>query len=225
MKLRTDSQNGFTLVELMVVVGIVGVLSAVAMSNYQHFVAKARQTEAKVGLAGVYIAESSFFAENNSYTGCLRQAGYVPEGTTRYYIIGFSYYTINGNNTCGPAGDQPCARYSFSGSTATCNASDPNHVVFPAPLNASDIVYSASAAENNGSYYHIPLVWHLDPGQNGLPTAVSNTAFLAGAAGAIAKNAAHTALTGEPNNVNSGACCDGWTIDQNRQLINTKPGI
>lgn len=225
MKLRTDSQNGFTLVELMVVVGIVGILSVVAMANYQHFVAKARQAEAKIGLAGLYMAEASFYAENNSYTGCLRQAGYVPEGTNRYYIIGFSFTTLNSNSTCGPAGDQDCRRYSFNGSTATCNAADPNHLGFPAPLANSDIVYSASMAENNGSYYHIPLVWHLDPTQNGIPTAVSSTAFLAGAAGAIAKNPAHTALPGEPENVNSGACADGWSIDQNRQLINTNPGI
>lgn len=42
-----SNSEGFTLVELMIVVAIIGVLAAVAIPNYQKFQAKARQSEAK----------------------------------------------------------------------------------------------------------------------------------------------------------------------------------
>jgi type IV pilus assembly protein PilA len=66
---------GFTLVEMMMVVSTVGILSAIAMSSYKGFVARARQSEAKINLAAVYTTETSFTVENSSYTACLVQAG------------------------------------------------------------------------------------------------------------------------------------------------------
>ena len=44
------------------------------MPSYRKFTGRARQAEAKVALAAFYTAEQSFFAEQNSYTICVRQA-------------------------------------------------------------------------------------------------------------------------------------------------------
>lgn len=219
------SNKGFTLVELMLVVAIVGVLSAIGMAQYEHFVAKARQAEAKVALSAIYTSESAFFAENNAYTACLRQIGYVPEGTVRYYLVGFSYSAANdSSNPCGPNGNQPCSYYNFT-SGSGCNAADPNHLGFPAPLTNSDSAYSASVFVDNGAYYKAPLVWHLDSTANGIPTVITSTSFLAGAAGAISYRPSGHSLPGEPNNINTPHCCDGWSIDQNKNLVNMFPGI
>ncbi len=82
--------KGFTLVELMIVVAIVGILAAVAIPNYMKYQAKARQTEAKIALASIFTAEKSAFAEYGSYHACLPHVGYTPESQNRYYSSGFS---------------------------------------------------------------------------------------------------------------------------------------
>lgn len=85
-------QDGFTLVELMVVVAIIGLLSAVAIPNFKKYQAKAKMSEAKLQLSAAYTAESSFFSDFNMYGHCLAYMGYDPnvEKNNRYYAIGFS---------------------------------------------------------------------------------------------------------------------------------------
>jgi type IV pilus assembly protein PilA len=50
-------QKGFTLVELMVVVAIIGLLSAVAVPNFKKYQAKAKISEAKLQLSALYTAQ------------------------------------------------------------------------------------------------------------------------------------------------------------------------
>ena len=85
-------QEGFTLVELMVVVAIIGLLSAVAIPNFQKYQARAKTAEAKLQLSAIYTAEASFFADYNIYHNCLNYMGYDPseEASSRYYTTGFS---------------------------------------------------------------------------------------------------------------------------------------
>lgn len=84
--------SGFTLVELMIVVAIIGVLSAVAVPNFQKYQAKAKTSEAKVQLAAAYTAEQAFFGDFGIYHSCLDYMGYNPadEKASRYYAIGFN---------------------------------------------------------------------------------------------------------------------------------------
>lgn len=84
-------QDGFTLVELMVVVAIIGLLSAVAVPNFKKYQAKAKVSEAKLQLSAIYTAEASFYSDFNIYGKCLRYMGYDPDGESanRYYATGF----------------------------------------------------------------------------------------------------------------------------------------
>lgn len=84
-------QDGFTLVELMVVVAIIGLLSAVAIPNFKKYQAKAKISEAKLQLSAIYTAEAAFFSDFNMYASCLRYMGYDPsnEIANRYYATGF----------------------------------------------------------------------------------------------------------------------------------------
>jgi type IV pilus assembly protein PilA len=61
------SQAGFSLVELMVVVAIIGILASLAIPSVGKYMAKARQSEAKTQLASLYTAEKAFFAEYTVY--------------------------------------------------------------------------------------------------------------------------------------------------------------
>jgi type IV pilus assembly protein PilA len=85
-------QDGFTLVELMVVVAIIGLLSAVAIPNFQKYQARSKTSEAKLQLAAIYTAEQSFYSDYNMYANCLRYMGYDPadEASSRYYTVGFN---------------------------------------------------------------------------------------------------------------------------------------
>ncbi len=84
--------DGFTLIELMVVVAIIGVLSAIAIPNFQKYQAKSKMSEAKLQLSAAYTAEQSFFGDYNIYAMCLKYMGYDPsnETTQRYYMVGFN---------------------------------------------------------------------------------------------------------------------------------------
>jgi type IV pilus assembly protein PilA len=85
-------QDGFTLVELMVVVAIIGLLSAVAIPNFKKYQAKAKISEAKLQLSALYTAEASFFSDYNIYHNCLTYMGFDPgpESRNRYYAVGFT---------------------------------------------------------------------------------------------------------------------------------------
>lgn len=90
--MKKAGQAGFTLVELMIVVAIIGVLSAVAVPNFKKYQAKAKTSEAKVQLAAAYTAEQAFYGDFGIYSTCLAYMGYDPrrEIDARYYAIGFN---------------------------------------------------------------------------------------------------------------------------------------
>lgn len=77
-------QGGFSLVELMVVVAIIGALAMVAVPRVNRFIAKARTSEAQVNLGSIYTFNKNFFVEFQGYTNSLVAMGYNPEGRLRY---------------------------------------------------------------------------------------------------------------------------------------------
>jgi type IV pilus assembly protein PilA len=88
------NQKGFSLVELMIVVAIIGILTAIAIPNFQRFQLKARQSEAKNNLAALFTAEKAFYGEWSSYLADFRDIGYRPEGRL-FYRTGFGAAGIN----------------------------------------------------------------------------------------------------------------------------------
>jgi type IV pilus assembly protein PilA len=60
--LRIESQRGFTLIEVMIAVAIIGILAAIALPSMMRYQAKARQTEAKITLGGIFI-DKHFWAD------------------------------------------------------------------------------------------------------------------------------------------------------------------
>lgn len=80
--------RGFTLIELMIVVAIVGILAAIAIPNFMRYQAKSKQSEAKANLRSIYTSQNTYFGEYDTYTGSIDTLGWLPEGETRYaYVI------------------------------------------------------------------------------------------------------------------------------------------
>ncbi len=79
-------KRGFSLIELMMVIVIIGFLAGVGIPQYQKVLMKARQSEAKSLLSAMYTAQKSFYSEWNQYYGDFNAVGYGLKGDLGYHV-------------------------------------------------------------------------------------------------------------------------------------------
>ena len=97
--------HGFTLMELMVTLAIIGVLSSIAFPNFRNFMYRTRRSEAHLGLKGVHIAQTTYYAEVGRYGGSFDEIGYEVLGGTR----------VDANTIDGPFYRFEMAAYPYKG--------------------------------------------------------------------------------------------------------------
>jgi type IV pilus assembly protein PilA len=107
--LRLISRQGFTMIELMIVVAIIGLLTTIAIPNFLTFQAKTRQAEAKAGLGAIFTAATTvLLIDNGTYAvSTIGQLPFSLSGVTKYSF----WYDVGGVPTPVPgssAAHSPC---------------------------------------------------------------------------------------------------------------------
>jgi len=107
-KLRKN--KGFTLIELMIVVAIIGIMAAIAIPNFLSYLCKSKQSEAKQHLGAIATLEESYYAERNNYGSDTAVGWATPVGSNvRYsttaaggattWVATATSTTVSGTNT------------------------------------------------------------------------------------------------------------------------------
>ena len=94
--------KGFTLIELMIVVAIIGILAAIAIPNFIKFQARSKQSEAKANMKAMFTAEKAFFQEKDRFSSYVGEVGFAPERNNRYsyYITATVAGWFHASGTC-----------------------------------------------------------------------------------------------------------------------------
>lgn len=90
------ANSGFSLIELMIVVVVIAILSAIALPSYRDYTIRGKITEATANLADMRVKMEQYFQDNRTYAGgvagvtapCTAGAGAVPlPGNTRFFTF------------------------------------------------------------------------------------------------------------------------------------------
>lgn len=90
MLMKLNNRRGFTLIELMIVVVIIGILAALAIPKFMKVTGKAKVAEAKTILKEIFTLEKAYFNEHDTYVvfaagaECDAIGFALPEGTSRF---------------------------------------------------------------------------------------------------------------------------------------------
>ena len=94
--IHTANQEGFTLIELMIVIAIIGILAAIAIPNFVNYQLKSKTGEAKFNLGSIKTTSEAYRSEHDSYVVCAANPASVPGGTKLPWVTANSDFNLIG---------------------------------------------------------------------------------------------------------------------------------
>jgi prepilin-type N-terminal cleavage/methylation domain-containing protein len=189
------NKSGFTLVELLVVVAIVGILASAGIPQYKRMVQKAKTSEGKVYLGSIHDAEAAFFAEFGAYGSNLTSMGVQAQTGANIgtYLAGFLAAT------CGAAGSHATAEPQTDPYKTAVNNANPSFF---------------TDGNRNLTFGNTSRTSNCNVGT----VAAGDQTYVATASGSIRQGEATADCGGATK-------CDNWTINENRVLSNIQSGV
>ncbi len=131
------AQQGFTLIELMIVVAIIGILASIAIPAYQDYIRNAKFSEATLATASLKVAVEVCAQDQNALTNCTAGSNGIPANLTTPSKYVATVATAGGTIT--------------STAISTLGLSGQNIILKPAYTAATDTVPAS------------PVTWTIDP--------------------------------------------------------------
>lgn len=134
--MKSKKLNGFTLLEMLIVVAIAGILASVAYPQYTEYVRRAARADAMVLLLDAANKQEQYYADNRSYTDDLSLINVPTTSENGYFTIAVEVpdsgtsFTITATAAAGAvAGDTACTTFTITdtgvkGSTGTSDTDD-----------------------------------------------------------------------------------------------------
>lgn len=112
-----NKNKGFSLIELMMVVALIGIIAAIAIPNYQEGIKKSRRADAKASLLSFAAAMEREYSINGTYLGADEDDNDIPdsdvfpseipiEGNTKFYDMSLVTATLSYTLYAKPKGSQ-----------------------------------------------------------------------------------------------------------------------
>lgn len=198
-KFFSKKSRGFTLVELLIVVAIIGVLSTLGVPTFRRMIQKSKKSEAKVNLGALYTAEAAFKAEYSVFGNNLNRMGFEIDGTpaNMTYNIGFFDGSCQGRGTAEPT-------------ISNAQGTQLNQA-YPA-------YYTGFTADNTRAGYAINSGCLAGGLAGSMNASADGLTFSAGAQGVVSPSYVRSNPTATTH-------LDIWTMDQGRTLVNTQDGV
>jgi type IV pilus assembly protein PilA len=200
---RTLKSRGFTLIELMIVVAIIGILAALAIPNFMKFQARSKQSEAKANLKSVFTAEKSYYAEHDTYSPYVADIGFAPERGNRYaYFVGDTVtLTVRDDATDKTTKDDTGIAVDTLKYGAGANqAAGPT-------LTGTNVAYTADTAAGPVTKFSAGAAGNIDTETTGIDSwQISSES--ASDATAICGNSEKVTVAGSPYNIYNDVSCD-----------------
>ena len=203
IKKSVGNVKGFTLVELLIVVAIIGVLASQGVPAYRRMIQKSRKGEAQNFLAAIAAGQSAFYSEYGVYGNNLPRMGVQIDGQGA--PTSFTY--VGAMDSC--AADVGAGGVLPTAATAPTSIPASYFLAAPVPYNQVNRIGRTSMTQNC-----VGIV----PVNNA--TAGAST-YTAAAQGLITGG-----ILNLMNSCNAGGLgCDIWTMTQNKVITNTQDGI
>jgi len=107
IKLAQKDERGFTLIELMIVIAIIGILAAIAIPQFSAYRKRSYNSSAQSDVRNIATAQEAYYVDNSTYTGTEASVtgatyGYMQSGNVTFTVDGNSdNYTISAYHTSG----------------------------------------------------------------------------------------------------------------------------